>query len=109
MNGGVWWNARGPRVATANLTPATNWIPYYTEDLFLETIRTGRARERKLSDLMPWKYYRGVTDEDLKAIFAYLKTIPAVPHRVDNAQPPTLCPRCGLTHGGGNTNKPVED
>jgi len=45
----------------------------------------------------------------LKAMFAYIRTIPAVAHRVDNTQAPTLCPRCGLTHGGGNTNKPIED
>jgi mono/diheme cytochrome c family protein len=96
-------------VASANITSDPSGIPYYTEELFLEMMRTGTVRSRKLHEYMPWKMYGQQTDEDLKAIFAYVRTIPAVAHRVDNTQPPTLCPRCGLTHGGGNTNKPVED
>jgi mono/diheme cytochrome c family protein len=97
---------REPRAA-ANITPAVNGIPYYTEELFLETIRTGRVRERKITDVMPWGHYRNMTDDDLKAIFAYLKTITPVDHYVDNAQPPTKCARCTLEHGGGQRNKGV--
>ena len=91
--------------AAANLTPASNGIPYYTEELFVEVIRTGRVRERKISDLMPWAMYRGMTDEDLKAIFAYIQTLRPVEHYVDNTLPPTLCKRCSLEHGGGGNNK----
>ncbi len=94
-----------PTVASKNLTPATNGIPYYNEELFLEVIRTGRVRERQLSDLMPWAYYRNMTDEDLKAIFAYLKTVKPIEHYVDNEVPPTDCRQCGLKHGGGERNK----
>ena len=96
-------------VASANITQDASGIPYYTEDLFLEMMRTGMVRSRKLNNYMPWQMYGQQIDEDLKAMFAYLKTIPGVAHRVDNTQPPTACPRCGLTHGGGNTNKPVGD
>lgn len=96
-----------PTVASKNLTPATNGIPYYNEDLFLEVMRTGRVRERKLSDLMPWAYYRNMTDEDLKAIFAYLKTVKPIEHYVDNEVAPTDCRQCGLKHGGGERNKLV--
>ena len=70
-------------------------------------MRTGMVRSRKLHDYMPWKMYGKQTDEDLKAMFAYLKTLPPVDHRVDNSLPPTDCPRCGLRHGAGNQNKPV--
>ena len=91
--------------ASANITPAVNGIPYYTEDLFLEVIRTGRVRERKITDIMPWSHYRGMTDDDLKAIFAYLKTLQPIDHYVDNALPPTKCARCTLEHGGGERNK----
>jgi hypothetical protein len=59
--------------------------------------------------MMPWRTFGKQSDDELKAMFAYIRTIPAVAHRVDNTQAPTLCPRCGLTHGGGNTNKPIED
>jgi mono/diheme cytochrome c family protein len=97
-------DARVPR-ASMNLTPAPSGIPYYNEALFVETIRTGRVRERQISDVMPWGHYRGMTDEDLKAIFAFLKTLPPVDHTVDNALPPTRCEKCGLEHGGGEGNK----
>jgi hypothetical protein len=94
-----------PYVATANLTPSPNGIPYYTEDLFLETIRTGHARGREISDVMPWRFFRNMTDDDLKAVFAYLKTLKPVDHYVDNSLPPTDCPLCGHKHGGGDHNK----
>ena len=97
-----------PLRAAMNLTPAPSGIPYYNEELFVEAIRTGRVRERQLSDVMPWGHYRGMTDEDLKAIFAFLKTLPPIDHTVDNALPRTRCEKCGLEHGGGERNKKTE-
>lgn len=94
-----------PMAASANLTPSTSGIPYYTEDLFLEAMRTGRVRERQLSDLMPWAFYKKMTDEDLRAIFAYLRTLKPVEHYVDNSMAATACALCGLTHGGGERNR----
>jgi hypothetical protein len=94
-----------PPVAAANLTPSSSGIPYYTEELFLEAIRTGRVRERQLSDLMPWVYYKTMTDEDLKAIFAYLKSMKPVEHYVDNTMAATACVLCEKQHGGGERNK----
>jgi len=94
-----------PVVAPANLTPSVNGIPYYTEDLFLEAIRTGRVRGRELSDVMPWRFYRNMSDDDLKSIFAYLKTLAPIEHYVDNSVAPTDCARCGHKHGGGERNK----
>jgi mono/diheme cytochrome c family protein len=91
--------------AAANLTTSPSGIPYYTEELFLEVVRTGRVRERKLTDNMPWAHYRNMTDEDLKAIFAYLQTLAPVEHYVDNAEPVSLCPKCRIEHGGGARNK----
>ena len=92
-------------VATANLTPSVNGIPYYTEDLFVEAIRTGHVRGRALSDAMPWRFFGNMTDEDLKAVFAFLKTQKPVDHYVDNSMPATACAVCKLTHGGGERNK----
>jgi mono/diheme cytochrome c family protein len=93
--------------AAANLTSSPSGIPYYTEGLFLEVMRTGRVRERKLSDNMPWFHYKGMTDEDLKAIFAYLQTLAPVEHYVSNLDPVALCARCNIEHGGGGRNKPA--
>lgn len=92
-------------VASANITSAPSGIPYYTEELFMEMMRTGRVRSRKIHDMMPWKMYGQQTDEDLKAMFAYIKTIAPVQHRVDNSLAPTDCPRCGLRHGAGDQNQ----
>lgn len=97
---------QGPygRVASVNITPDPTGIPYYDEDLFLELMRTGRVKARKIHDQMPWVFYGGQTDEDLKAIFTYLKTLPPAKHSVDNSLPPTQCPRCGGKHGAGERN-----
>ena len=67
-------------------------------------MRTGFVKARKLSQIMPWRTYRGMTDEDLAAIFAYIKTLKPVQHRVDNTLPPTYCKVCRQMHGGGNLN-----
>jgi mono/diheme cytochrome c family protein len=91
-------------VASRNLTPAPSGIPYYNSDLFIEVMRTGMVKARKVHDAMPWASYGRQTDEDLRAIFAFLQTVRPVPHRVDNTLPPSRCPICGGTHGGGDTN-----
>lgn len=91
-------------VASANITTDPSGIPYYTEELFLEMMRTGKVKARKIHDAMPWAMYGKQTDEDLEAMFAYLKTLAPVQHRVDNSLPPTDCARCGLRHGAGNHN-----
>ena len=94
-----------PAVASANLTQSESGIPYYDEELFLSVSRTGHVRARQLSDVMPWRFYRNMSDEDLKAVFAFLKSVKPVDHYVDNSLPPTPCARCGHSHGGGERNK----
>jgi len=93
------------QVAGKNITPDPSGIPYYDEALFLEMMRTGKAKARDIHGQMPWIGYGRQTDADLKAMFAYLKTLPPVAHRVDNSLPPTLCPRCGNRHGAGDQNR----
>lgn len=106
MDFGGGFILEGPwgRVASANITQDPTGIPYYDEQLFLQVMRTGYVKARKLSQIMPWANFRGMTDEDLLSIFAYVKTIPAVRHRVDNSEPPTLCPLDGAMHGAGSSN-----
>ena len=45
-----------------------------------------------------------MTDEDLKAIFAYLGTVKPVHHRVDNTEQVFYCKVCGFRHGAGALN-----
>jgi hypothetical protein len=53
---------------------------------------------------MPWSNFRNLTDDDLAAIFAYLRTLTPVKPRVDNTEPPTYCKVCRHKHGYGNMN-----
>ncbi len=104
LSGGQIFDGPWGRVASANLTPDPSGIPYYDEALFLQVIRTGYVKARPLNQFMPWRLYAGMTDEDLKSIFAYLKTVKPIRHVVDNTEPPTLCVICKATHGGGEKN-----
>ena len=100
LSAGPW----GPTVASLNLTPDPSGISYYDEQMFIGVIRTGKVKARVLSDAMPWGYFRNLSDDDLKAIFAYLRTLKPVKHRVDNTEPPTYCKLCRGKHGFGNMN-----
>jgi hypothetical protein len=88
------------RVASANLTPDPSGIPYYDTKMFVDAIHTGSVRARKLNPVMPTEVYRNMTDEDLAGIFAYLKTLKPIHHRVDNTEPSAFCKICKALHGG---------
>jgi hypothetical protein len=45
-----------------------------------------------------------MTDDDLKAVYAFIHELPPVRHGVDNSEPPTMCPECGNRHGLGEKN-----
>jgi mono/diheme cytochrome c family protein len=95
----------GPyQAAAANITPDASGIAYYDEALFLQVIHTGYVKARALSPIMPFAFYGNMTDDDLKAIFAYLHTVKPVHHRVDNSLPPTYCKLCKQKHGAGDQN-----
>lgn len=102
--GGLLFNTPRGTVMAANITPDASGISYYDEDLFLQVIRTGSVKARSLNPVMPWVFYRNMTDQDLKDVFAYLKTLKPVKHRVDNAEPLTDCKLCAKKHGGGERN-----
>jgi hypothetical protein len=102
FGGGFVLDGPWGRVASANLSPDPSGIPYYDEALFTAVIRTGYVKARKLNQIMPWHIYRRMTDEDIAAMFAYIKTFKPVRHHVDNAEPPTYCKVCRQSHGGGS-------
>ena len=63
--------ARGVSYAF-NLTPEQNTgLGVWTEEMFMQTIRTGRHMgvSRPINPPMPWPAYRNATDDDLKAIY----------------------------------------
>jgi hypothetical protein len=76
---------------TANLTPdPETGLGKWTLRNFVDTIRTGRhmGRGRPVLPPMPIPMYRNFTDEDLEAIYTYLRTIPAIRNRVPEPLPP---------------------
>ncbi len=102
--GGLPFSGPWGQLSSANITPDASGISYYDEALFLSALKTGHVGARKLNSIMPWGYFRNMTDEDLKAIYAYLRTLRPVQHRVDNTEPPTECSVCGGKHGFGELN-----
>lgn len=74
----------------SNLTPEPNsGIGIWTEDLFIKALRTGRhwGQARPILPPMPWQNYSRMTDDDLKAVYAYLRTIPPVANSVPESVP----------------------
>ena len=100
---------RGPwgNVASANITPDDTGIRNYTEDFFLLVLRIGVVNGQHLNTVMPVLAYQNLNDTDLKAVYSYLRSVPAVQHRVDNSLTPTDCKVCKQRHGGGDKNSAV--
>lgn len=85
---------------TANLTPDPDTgLGKWTLRDFTATIRTGRhmGRGRPVLPPMPIRMYRNFTDEDLAAIYGYLRTIPVIKNRV----PEPLSPAGASTQASG--------
>lgn len=74
-----------------NLTPDVNTgLGIWTEEMFIAAIRTGKHMgiSRPIMPPMPWMNFRWMDDADLKAIYAYLRSIPPISNRVPDYQPP---------------------
>ena len=78
---------------SANLTPdpETGILRDFTEDQFVQTMRTGRhqGQGREILPPMPWQLIGKMTDDDLKAVFAYLRQVQPVRNKVPDPIPPT--------------------
>jgi hypothetical protein len=76
----------------ANLTPDPSGTGNWTEANFILALREGKFKGlpngRALLPPMPWEMFRHMTDYELKAIFAYLKTIKPVNNVVPAPLPP---------------------
>ncbi len=76
----------------ANITSDETGIANWTEAQFFKAIREGKYKgmdnTRPLLPPMPWYMIAKATDEDLKAVFAYLKSTPPVKNVVPPPVPP---------------------
>ena len=79
------WSTPMGLAFSSNLTPdKETGLGAWTEQNFIDTIRSGRhlGKGRAVMLPMPWFNYAKMTDEDLKAVYAYLQSIPAVKNKV---------------------------
>jgi mono/diheme cytochrome c family protein len=79
MGGAKMPDDRNPKLTWAppNLTsdPTTGRLARFSEDGFVERIREGRAYP---GSPMPWEGFQKLDEDDLRAIYRYLKTLPPV-------------------------------
>jgi mono/diheme cytochrome c family protein len=87
------WEMLGPwgRVVTANITPeASTWIGRASKEEFISRFKAyaafnaenAPAAERGRNTIMPWIAFSGMSEQDLGAIYDYLKTIKPIKHQV---------------------------
>lgn len=105
--GGWLWSGAGTNTAfagpwgvsfAANLTPDENTgIGIWTEEIFVSTLRSGRhwGVARPILPPMPWFNYGQMTDEDLHAVYSYLRSIPPVRNQVPLPVPPVTSAEAG--------------
>jgi mono/diheme cytochrome c family protein len=92
---GPWvWTAAGTNTAfagpwgvsfTANLTPhKETGLGDWTEEMFIATMKTGRhqGKGRPLLPPMPYFNLKELSDQDIRAVFAYLQSLEPVHNRV---------------------------
>ena len=79
LNGGPFPDPTVTKISP-NLTPGGE-VAFWSEEDFIKTIRTGVTPGGHELDpeFMPWKDYGKFYDDELKAIYAYLKTVPSLP------------------------------
>ncbi|MCM2314472.1 MAG: cytochrome c [Thermoanaerobaculia bacterium] len=87
------WEMVGPwgRVVTANITPhASTFVGQRSREQFIArfkayagfTADSAPPAQPGMNTVMPWLAFAGMTDEDLGAIYDYLRTLPAVDKRI---------------------------
>ncbi|OGP76173.1 MAG: hypothetical protein A2V86_14575 [Deltaproteobacteria bacterium RBG_16_49_23] len=87
------WHGPWGTSFTANLTPDTmTGLGSWTAEMFIQAMRIGKHMGQPgswdIKPPMPWYNLAKMTDEDLKAIFAYLQSIPAIRNKVPDHIPP---------------------
>ena len=82
---------------TMNLTPdKETGLGEWTEEAFIQALRTGKHQGqpdgRDILPPMPWQAFGQMPDSDLKAVWAYLRSIPPVHNQVPTPIPPAGAP-----------------
>jgi hypothetical protein len=72
-----------------NLTPDDTGLGTWSEQVFVNAIRKGQhlGVGRPILPPMPWPMYAHMTDEDLRAVFAYLRSVPPIQNQAPESVP----------------------
>jgi len=82
--GNKMFDTQGHEMHTLNITPdKTTGIGAWSEDDFVKAVRYGQVPGSKPALRYPMLPYANLTDDEAKAIFAYLKSIPAITNKVE--------------------------
>lgn len=85
--GGEAFEGPWGKIFSANITPdKETGIGNWTDAQIKRAINEGISADGKKLILMPWEIFRGLSDDDLNAIVAYLKTLPPIKNMVPEAQ-----------------------
>jgi mono/diheme cytochrome c family protein len=80
---------QGFKVYPSNLTPDATGMGKWTPQQIFDSLRLGKDDQGAyLSPPMPWPAYRDLTDQDLWAIVAYLRSVKAVHNQLPDSQGP---------------------
>jgi mono/diheme cytochrome c family protein len=87
------WVMKGPwgRNITANITPhPSTWMGQTSREAFIgrfkafATVAEAKPVPPGRNTIMPWLAFAGMTEDDLGAIYDYLRTVPAIENQVDS-------------------------
>jgi mono/diheme cytochrome c family protein len=83
MSGGTIPGFPSSWPSAPNLTFGTgSALPTWSEEGFMNTLRTGVTPEGRQvrGEYMPWGSYKFMSEEELKAVWAYLQSLPSLDH-----------------------------
>jgi len=90
-------------IVSSNISSDVTGVGGWDDETFIRVMRTGKAGT--LHNEMPWVAFRNISDADLSAMLAALKSLPPVKHQIVNSLKASPCEVCGEKHGYGNQNK----
>lgn len=88
FSGGYEMHGPGFAVVTTNITPhPTNWMGQVSRENFIARFKAYENYQptpapKGTNTLMPWLTFSGMSEEDLGAIYDYLKTVPPIEKKV---------------------------
>jgi mono/diheme cytochrome c family protein len=94
--GGEEFNTPWGTIRTANISPdMTTGIGSWTKEMFIsrfksfdsDSAKSVKVNGNEFNTVMPWTLYSGMTEEDLTAIYTYLRTVKPVQHAVNRYSP----------------------